>query len=166
MKKILTAALFLFSAGAVFSQKINIDELYKIPIKTAEDCKKAEPEILKAANYVLSKPLDDNDGVMAGAFILLWATGSEHSFTFDGNISNLSKHKKNTMLLCVYLAATAKYILENPDKEKDTKAVTVYTYNTLASYIGNVANRVKKTKHTKKLIAAKTNNTMAAYCGY
>ena len=70
MKKIITIGLFLFTTGAVFSQKINIDELYKIPVKTADDCKKAEPEILKAANYVLSKPLDDNDAVLAGAFIL------------------------------------------------------------------------------------------------
>ena len=165
MKKLFSIALLLFATGTAFSQ-LSITELYKIPVKTTEDCKKAEPEILKAANLVLSKPIDDNDGVLAGAYLLVWAQNSEHSFTFDANISKLSKKKANTMLLCVYLAALTKFILENPDKEKDTKAATIYTYTKLADYVANANNHVKKTKDIKKLIAAKTNNTIASYCGY
>lgn len=153
----------LLANSASFSQ-INAVELFNIPIKTKEDCKKAEPQVLEAANYVLSHPLDDDNAVLAGAFILLWATNSEHSFTFDANISKLSKKKANTMLLCVYLAAAAKYVLEHPEKESDKKAVKLYTYNQLAAFVSNPSNRVKKTKHIKKLIAAKTNNTMEAYC--
>jgi len=78
MKKIALIGLFLLAGTWSFSQQYK--DYSKIPLKTADDCKKAEPEILEAANLVLKSPLDDVNGILSMAFIVVWMENSEHTF--------------------------------------------------------------------------------------
>ena len=81
-------------------------------------------------------------------------------------MTKLYSKKTNNLLLGVYCAALAKYVLENPDKEKDSKAVQMYAYNTLADYCAKPSNHVKMTKKVKKFVKAKNEGTLEEFLGY
>lgn len=155
MKKLLLFCL-LISGGFASAQD------YSVPVSTTAECKKAEPEVLLAAKLILSNPLENAEAKKAEAFVLSWMTNCEYSFELGGNIIDLSK-KENSKLLFVYMAAQAKFILENPEKSKDKEAMTVAAYTALADYCANTANGVKLTKDVKRLIDAKEKGTIAKY---
>jgi hypothetical protein len=155
MKNVLLLFLLL-SAGVASAQD------YSVPVSTTAECKKAEPEVLLAAKLILSKPLENAEAKKAEAFVLSWMTNCEYSFEIGGNITNLSK-KENSKLLFVYMAAQAKFVLENPEKSKDKEAMAEAAYTALADYAANTANGVKLTKDVKRLIDAKQKGTIKEY---
>lgn len=146
----------LFSAGFVSAQD------YSVPVSTTAECKKAEPEVLLAAKLILSKPLENAESKKAGAFVISWMTNCEYNFELGGNIVDLAK-KENVRLLAVYMAAQAKFVLENPDKSKDKEAMAEAAYGALADYAANTANGVKLTKDVKRLIEAKEKGKIKEY---
>src|SRR5687768_1947157 len=129
MKKIVLIALFLFAGSAAFSQA---KDYTKIPLKTVEDCKKAEGEVMEACKLIMKKPLNDVDQAYAILFILAWSEKTEYTLIIDKNINSLSKKKANALITGVFLAAEIIYILDNPDKAKNTKEILINTYTDLA----------------------------------
>ncbi|MDQ3110464.1 MAG: hypothetical protein M3R17_11270 [Bacteroidota bacterium] len=155
MKKLFIAFLLL-SGGFVSAQD------YSVPVRTTAECKAAEPEVLLAANLIMSKPLKNPEAKKAESFVLTWMTNCEYTFELGGNITKLNK-KENAELLFVYMACQAKFVLENPSKAKDTEAITLAAYSALADYVAVAANGVKQTKEVKRLIEAKEAGTMKEY---
>lgn len=156
--KNLIICFFALLGTTVFAQT----NYSKIPLKTAADCKAAEPSVLTAAAYILSKPMDSDSVKDARAFIIVWMTNTEYSFQVDAHIGNLDK-KKNGNLLFIFMACQAKFLLENKDKAKDSEAINVGAYTMLADYISNSANGVTITKDVQKLLDAKRDGKVAEW---
>lgn len=158
MKKLFTVLALLFSA-CLFAQT----DYTKIPLKTKEDCKAAEPDVLSASKLIISKPLGDASVNKAMIFLITWMSNCEYSFTIDEKITKLTKKKANKDLLGVYMACMAKAVLENPDIAKDNEAIEIAAFSTLADYCSDSAHNVSVTKDIQKLIDAKKNGTMKDY---
>ena len=158
MKNLFFTACVLFITGIATAQTD-----YNVPLKTAADCKAAEPAVLAAANLALSKPMDDIAGHKAQMFVWAWAQNSEHTITIAGPISKLWSGKTNTNIIWLFAACQAKYILEHPEKEKESDTVLLESYKLLADYISKTENGVTITKNVQKLLDAKKNGTMEAY---
>ena len=153
--KTLITLLILVSNGFLFGQT----DYSTIPLKTTADCKAAEPQVLVAADFVLSKPIhDDADVKSPEAFILTWINNCEYSFLVDSKIDKIEKDDKN--LLFIFMTCEAKYLLENISKAKDQKAICLGAYSMLANYASDPANGVKANKYLQKLIDAKKNGTI------
>jgi hypothetical protein len=157
MKKLVFLFSLFFSA-ATFAQTN-----YNIPLKTKEECKAAEPAVLIAAGVVLSSPMNDEAGHAAQLFVMRWADNSEYTITIAGPISSYWKGKTNGNIPWIFAACQAKYIIEHPDKAKDTDAILLAAYNMLAEYVGKASNGVTITKNVQKLLDAKKNDAMAEY---
>jgi hypothetical protein len=136
---------------------------YDIPLKTAADCKAAEPTVLVASDFILSKPMNDGESTKPEAFIWLWAQNSDRTVTIAGPITKISTPKVNTNLLWIFVACQAKYILEHQDKANDKNLVLVESYKMLADYVSNSENGVTINKNVQKLLDAKKNGTMDEY---
>lgn len=158
MKNSLTLFLFLFAATA-FAQT----DFTKISTGSVEDCKAAEPQVLEAANLILSKPVNDAGLKDARSFLIRWMTSTEYTFTLDNHIVDMSKKKGNENLLAVFMACQAKYLLEHKDDAKYSDVINVGAYTLLADYIENTANGVAKNKETQKLLDAKKKGTIKDY---
>ena len=96
MKNYLTLFLLLF-ASAAFAQT----DFTKISTGSVEDCKAAEPQVLEAANLILSKPVNDASLKDARSFLIRWMTSTEYSFTLDSKVLDMTKKKGNENLLAV-----------------------------------------------------------------
>ncbi|MEW6468903.1 MAG: hypothetical protein AB1458_08265 [Bacteroidota bacterium] len=138
----------------------------QIPLKTAEDCKKAEPEVLKAVNFILSKRVCDQDALTASLFNIKWMENTAHTFSVNRKVSKLSDKKKNPLLVGVYLACLTKFVLENPDKLKDEKTVQLGACRLFADYLRMKDNDVVMTKGIKKFLEAEEQGKLEAYLGY
>jgi len=147
MKTTFTFFLLLFGSVA-FAQT----DFSSIPVKTTEDCKKAEPQVIEAANLILSKALDDASVKDAETFIVIWMTNCEYSFLVDDKISKMEKGNKN--LLFVYMACQSKFLLEHVDKAKDQNAIALGAYSLLCDFVSNAANHVEMNKYVKKMVDA------------
>jgi hypothetical protein len=155
----MTILCFLI-AGTAFSQT----DYSKIPLKTKEDCKAAEPSVLEACGLILSKPMDDPGASKAMSFLITWMSNTTYSFTLDEKITKLAK-KKTTGLLGIYMASMAKVVLEDPSKAKDTIALEEAAFGLLADYCADASKNVPQTKAVKKLIEAKNSGKMREYVG-
>jgi hypothetical protein len=157
MKNSITLLLLLFG-GVAFAQT----DYSTIPVKTAEECKAAEPEILILANHIISSPLNDPESTRATRFFYDWTFNCSYTFQLDKRISELAG-KGNGRLQVVFLACMAKFVLDNPDKSKDSDAMIFAAYNTLADYVAKPENGVKQTKDVQKLIQAKKDDKLKEY---
>lgn len=153
----------MLTLSAVVCKAQNFRPLADYKFKNSEDYKKHEPDVLRCCNYILSHA-DDKDDInlaIARQFIITWMTGTEdYSFTVGGPISKIGK---NINLMAVYMAAAAKYELENPDKKNDADAVALNAYKALIAYVENDKNGVKKNTEYKKLKEAMDKGTLADY---
>jgi hypothetical protein len=152
--------LIITMVRPAFSQ--SIPDYSNIPLTQAADYKKAEPAVLQASGYVLSTPYSKEDQVRLNSvqFILKWMTGTpDYSFTFGESASKYFKDDVN--ILSLYIAAMAKFSLENPALSKDTKAVGVNAMTTVLTYCNDPANNIKMNKPMKKLWEAKEEGKLA-----
>ena len=127
-----------------------------IKLDKVSDHKKAEPFVLQTANYLLSAPVEKSNPnkVKALEFLYKWMRGTpDYSFNLDEARTEISKG--NSDVFGIYLAASAKYSVENRDSAKNAKQVKLYAVTTLLEYCENKANNLKLPKHLKAYAAAK-----------
>lgn len=127
-----------------------------IKLEKPADFKAAEPFILQTSTYLLSSPFksDNKDRINSLEFIGKWMTGTtDHSFIFIGVPEKVGKG--NNDLLGLYMAAMAKYTLENKAAAKDAKVVELNAFTMLLNYCENKDNNMKMSKQLKKLSEAK-----------
>lgn len=119
-------ALFLVSSLFFLAGKANSQSPFQVPsnyeLKVAADYAKYEKDIIEAAKWLVETPLDmePNLRTQVSQFVFEWVSGSptvnvelnENIFDFD---------KKNPGMLIIYMASSARYVLEN-NYSKDMRA--------------------------------------------
>ena len=152
MKKAILLLAFLFVSISSYSQDFTI--LQKNKFANAKDYKKARPEILKLANYLLNtpaKPSTDNNK-MAINYIYKWMTGSD--FTFAITVEALILTKGPSELYTMYWACLTKIALTDPNSYNKMTDGEIYDIASkmLAEYCSERKNKLKPSKALKKII--------------
>lgn len=151
----LFATMMLTSFG--FAQQIpNYEE---VKLESPADYKAAEPMVLGAANFLFASPNDTSapDRMKSTQFLIRWMSGTpDFSFGLDESTQILV----DANLLNMYMAALAKYCLENPANAKDAKLVKVSSWKLVLAYCDDPKNNVKLTRKLKKLSDANKNGTL------
>jgi hypothetical protein len=128
-----------------------------IKMEKASDYKPAEPFVLQTANYLLAVPFkkENKDRLNALRFIGKWMNGTpDYSFSFTDIAEKIGK--ENYDLIGQYMAALAKYTLENKAAAKDTKVARLNAMIMLLDYCENKDNNMHLSKQLKKLAEARS----------
>ena len=160
MKQQACIVFFLLTLNAVSQKQSQYDY---IPLTNAKDYRKAEPQVILAADYVYSSPID-KDNIYRGEatkFVMKWMGGtSDYSFTPDKTVSKVTNG--NNELYGLYFVCMAKYALEK-GKGIDREELKLSAYALLATYCENPANKCVIKGEIKKLIEAKNQNAIKQY---
>jgi len=152
--KLTMIVLFAFYCSSHYAQTLPNFDLIKL--EKAPDYKPAMPFVLQTANYLLSVPFEkgNTDRPKALQFLGKWMSGTpDYSFTLEEVAGKITKG--NNDLLGVYMAAMAKYSLENKEGSKDPKLVRLNALRLLLDYCENKSNNMIMTKPLRKLSEAK-----------
>lgn len=150
--KTIISILFCCLAFSAFSQ--HNSQYDNILLNSAADYRKAEPQVILAADYVYSSPIDkDNlNRKNAIAFIMKWMAGtSDYSFGMDETISKIAGGDNE--ILSIYFVSLAKYALSK-GKGVDREELKYNAYSLLAKYCENPINNYKPKGEIKKMIEA------------
>jgi hypothetical protein len=153
MKKTIMVLLF---SGTYFLNAQTVPNFDLIKLEKAPDYKAAEPFVLQTANYLLSTPFkkDNTDRLNSLRFISKWMYGTtDYSFVFTDVAAKIGKD--NNDILALYMAALAKYTLENKAASKDSKVAKLNALILLLNYCENKDNNIRMSKTIKKIIRGK-----------
>lgn len=159
--KTLLAILFCCVAFSAFSQ--HNSKYDNIPLVTAADYRKAEPQVMLASDYVYSSPIDkDNmNRKDAIAFIMKWMAGtSDYSFGMDETIHKIASGDNE--IFSIYFVSLAKYALSQ-GKGVDREELKYKAYALLAKYCENANNNYKPKGEIKKMIEADKQNKLKEF---
>jgi hypothetical protein len=147
------AALLIFCS--VYTTAQTVPDFDQIKLEKAPDYKAAEPFVLQTANYLLSTPVtkENKDRFNSLKFISNWMRGTpDHSYVFSDIPARLGSDND---ILGLFMAAMAKYSLDNKAISKDTKLVKLNALKIVLDYCGVKENKVRMTKQLKKLAEAR-----------
>ena len=148
----------LISINLCFGQTTHsCDTVY---LKSETNIKDAEPCVLIAADYVLSKPLHGNVQLYHDyrGFILAWMDKTpDYTFSLNDKIMALCKEDENELLFGVYTTCLADAAIRYK-KDFKTEAIKLFV-----NYISNPDNKVKQTPKIKKLIEDFKDNKIEKY---
>lgn len=150
--KTLLSILFYITAISVFSQ--NTSQYDNIPLNSAAAFRKAEPQVILAADYAYSSPIDKENMNRKNAisFVMKWMAGtSDYSFGMDETISKISNGENE--ILGIYFISLAKYALSK-GKGVDREDAKYNAYVMLINYCENPANNFRIRGEVKKMIEA------------
>jgi hypothetical protein len=153
MKKVIFLLLITCCSNA-FAQ--NVLDYDMVKLEKPADCKAADPIVKQAANYILSTPFDNNNTnrTKSLSFVIKWLNITpDFSFPLDNIASKIMKDDND--LMGIYIAAMAKYCLENKAAAQDKKLVKLNALTYILDYCSNEKNNLKMTKPLKKLAEAK-----------
>lgn len=159
--KALFSILLCCLAFSVFSQ--NTSQYDNIPLTSAANYRKAEPQVILASDYVYSSPVDKENmnRKNAIAFIMKWMGGtSDYSFGMDETISKIAGGDNDA--LSMYFVCLAKYALDK-GKEVDREELKYNAYLLLAKYCENPGNNYKPKGEVKKMIDAKNQDKLKEF---
>lgn len=157
--RVVIIILFCSSVNRGLTQTLPVFDLIKL--EKTSDYRKAEPFVLQTANYLLATPFKSEkpDRLKSIQFLIGWMTGTpDYSFTLDETTSKI--FKGNDDILGIYLAALAKYALENKDSAKDAKHLKLNAVILLLNYCENKNNNMRMTKQLKKLSEARASGKL------
>jgi hypothetical protein len=152
--KHLIIVFFIFCSACAGAQSLPNFNLIKL--ENPSDYKTAEPFVLQTATYLLSVPYmkDNKDRLGALQFMRKWMNGTtDYSFAFGE--SERKMFSDNYDIFGIYMAALAKYTLENKDIAKDVKVAKLNAMKTMLNYCENKDNNIRMSKQLKKLSEAK-----------
>jgi hypothetical protein len=153
--------LFSIVALNVFSQKTS--QYDNIPLKTAADYRKAEPQVILAADYAYSSPIDKENinRKDANSFVMKWMVGtSDYSFGMDETITKISNSENE--ILGIYFTCLAKYALSK-GKGVDREEAKYNAYVMMADYCENPLNNFRMRGEVKKMVEAKKQGTLKEF---
>lgn len=159
--KTLISILLCSITFSAFSQTTS--KYDNILLNSAATYRKAEPEVILAADYVYSTPIDKDNTARKNAvsFIMKWMAGtSDYSFGMDETIKKIAGNDND--LLGMYFVCLAKYALSkgiNVDRE----TLKYNAYVVLVNFCENPENNCKQSREVKKMIEAKNQNTLQEY---
>ena len=148
MKRILIIALFSFWLQAGFGQ--GVYPYREIKLDKPADFKNAEPLVMSAANYVLSVPYvkTDNNRSAAASFLGNWVTGANEYHLRLPDI--MMEVVDNRPLLDVFVAAMAKYCLENKTLSSNPKILEHGQVQYVLAYVNKPENNMPLKKKIRK----------------
>src|SRR5215207_9747445 len=111
---------FLFLSSSFFAQDFIVPANYKLTTK--QDYNNLEKEVIAATNWLLATPFNQEveKRKVVSEFILRWVNGSP-TVNVELNSTILDFEKKNAGMMVLYMAASAKFVLEN-NYSKDMRA--------------------------------------------
>lgn len=148
----ITLLLTILFTQPSFSQEFIIPN--NVKLKSSEDYKKYETDILNCINWLENTPVNQKSEkrTIANAFLMQWATGTP-SVTIEMQSFQLDLTKKNAGLLMSFMGGWIKYSIENPTEKKNNRAANLAGINSLIKvYSSNKNNGMKKDKRIEKLI--------------
>jgi len=153
--------LFCCIAFSAFSQATS--KYDNVPLNSAANCRKAEPQVILASDYVYSTPIEKENTTRknAIAFIMKWMAGTaDYSFGMDETISKIGSNDND--IIGMYFVCLAKYALsKGPGVDRDELKYNAYVL--LATFCENPDNNYKPRGEVKKLIDAKNQNTLKEF---
>lgn len=160
MKQAFLAFLITVAAYCCFAQSPYND----VVLEQKEDYKKAEKEILKAADYLFKSPYDKDDleRLYAIEFIMKWMSGTP-DYKFELSEKYSKPFSGETDLIGLYMAAMAKYAVENKDKGADPDKINLAAVKIVLGYSNKASNNLKQTGELKKMNAALKKGELEKY---
>ena len=160
MKKSFVIA-FLFASLIVNAQQLPEYESINLKVKS-DYTAQVDSLALVAANYLLTTPMakDNLPRRRSSSFLVKWMSGTpSYTFSLGEPIAKISK--ANSEMLVMYMAAMAKYCLENPLESKDDKKVKLNATKTLLQYCRQFD--IKMSGELKKLDQANEKGELEKY---
>jgi hypothetical protein len=144
----LTTLLLLVFTN-IYSQDFETSTDYTL--KAAEDYVKYEKDIIAAAKWLKSVPLNEQNEKRkeVSAFVMQWVNGSP-TVNVELNENIFDFEKKNTGMLILFMAGCAQYTLEN-NYSKDMRAKHKFALKGMIE-VYKSGKGIKKDKKMEKLI--------------
>ncbi len=123
-----------------------------IKLEKPSDYKETESLALSAANALLTTPFSEKDAGRNGALLFLsnWMAGTkDHQFYLKGFVQDLSVDRD---VLTLYIAAMAKYTLENKAEAANPMKVEQQASKIVLAYCDDLKNNFKLKKKFRKLL--------------
>ncbi|MBL7700773.1 MAG: hypothetical protein JNM14_00865 [Ferruginibacter sp.] len=123
-----------------------------IKLEKPADYKATEKMALSAATFLITTPFIEVDEARGGALIFLnaWMTGTkDYQFYFQGIAQEISVDKN---LLSLFVAAMAKYTLENKAEAVNPIRTEQQTAKIVLTYCDDPKNNFKLKKKLRKLL--------------
>jgi len=123
-----------------------------IKLEKPSDYKETESLALSAATFLITTPFIEVDEGRAGALIFLnsWISGTkDYQFYLQGIVQDISVDRN---LLSLYIAAMAKYTLENKAEAVNPIKVEQQASKILLAYCDDPKNNFKLKKKLRKLL--------------
>ena len=148
MKKITGAFLLLFVYQVAVSQLVY--PYQDIKLEKPSDYKETESLARSAANFLLTTPFEETSESRGNAlqFLTTWMTGNkEYTFYMQGKASAINTDRN---LFSVFLAAMAKYTLENKSEAVNPIKVDLNAARLVLAYADDPKNNFKLKKKMRK----------------
>ena len=148
-KYVFAASLFMLLSSAVSAQNFEVPSGYTLKVK--EDYARYEKDVIAATNWLQATALDEQQEKRkeVSAFLMDWVNGSP-TVNVEINPTIMDFEKKNNGMLMLYMAGSAKYVLEH-DYSKDRRAKQKYALQMMMD-VYKMDKGIKKDKKMDKLI--------------
>ena len=150
MNRFLFLIAFLLTSNICWCQ--NAYPYQDIKLEKPADYKGTEPLALSAASFLLGTPFDEVNADRAAAlqFLVKWMTGTkEYNFYMQGKVAELGSDQN---LLSLYIAAMAKYSLENKASAVNALTVEQHASKLVLAYCDDAKNNFKLKKKSRKIL--------------
>lgn len=147
---LLLAGLFITATNA-YAQDFEVPKGYTL--KTAADYTIYEKDVINAAKWLTATPLNEQEEKrkQVSAFVISWVSGSP-TVNVELNSIILDFEKKNKGMMVLFMACSAKYVLEN-NYSKDMRAKHRAALRDMIG-VYKTGSGIKKDKKMDKLIKA------------
>ena len=139
----------LLIGKTIYCQSFEVPDNYQFNSK--EDYSKYEKDIIDAAKWLKDTPFNEQEDKRkeVSAFVVKWINGSP-TVNVEINPTIMDFEKKNKGMLVLYMAASARYVLEN-NYSKDMRAKHKAALNDMMS-VYKSGKGINKDKKIEKLI--------------
>jgi len=149
LKNLILLSAFPLIIGNIYSQTFEVPQKYEL--KQAADYAKYEKDIIEAAKWLKETPLNEQPDKRKeiSKFVLTWVNGSP-TVNVEINPTIMDFEKKNEGMLIIYMASSARFVLEN-NYSKDMQSKHKAALRDMMS-VYKTGNGIKKDKKMEKLI--------------
>ena len=140
---------FFLITGTIHSQTFEVPQNYEF--KQAADYSKYEKDIIEAAKWLKETPLNEQTDKRSEVtkFAVTWISGSP-TVNVELNSTIMDFEKKNEGMLAIYMASSARYVLEN-NYSNDMRSKHKAALRDMIS-VYKTGKGIKKDKKMEKLI--------------
>lgn len=136
----------------------------KLSFNNPEDYSRHESAIKDITGYLLNSPEKPQDPKrqLAYSVLIRWMSGTpNHTFAVDHSLVALMKG--NEVIVGLFMAAQASYVLTNGKIDNDSKDIKLNAFKILLDYVTDESNGIKHTRELKKAIEASKEGRLAEY---